>query len=207
MEVPLPRGITALQWLRGQPPAAGPRVYYSGRTSSAPNTPGAARAEETTRGWSAVAGRNVCACFVTSCLQQRSSSMRLSVGGRLSSSLCACVHARWLAAGVGAAWLWRGAPGSGFSAGVMSSLSRFLSTDQPRVRVLGGVRFDPASQAGQEWQVGGCECSEACLCGGPDIRPGTTFLLWCIACQGVSELPCHLFVHPVCRCKCLMQFC
>ena len=71
IEVPLPRGCTALRWLQGQAgnntavgPACShlvPHLYFSGRHSSAPDTPESARAEECTRGWTAVAG--VCACM------------------------------------------------------------------------------------------------------------------------------------------------
>ncbi len=114
LEVPVPRtSTTALRWLSGQhnhtyawsstsaaaqsPAAAGPFLYFSGRRSSAPDTPGASAAEASTRGWSALAG-------------------------------------------AGAAWRWRGTPGGGFDAGTVAALQRFLSADQPRVRILGGVR-------------------------------------------------------------------
>lgn len=42
MQVPLPRGASALQWLQGQPLAAPllPRLYFSPRRSSAPATLG-----------------------------------------------------------------------------------------------------------------------------------------------------------------------
>ena len=72
IEVPLPRGCTALRWLQGQSgtgtavgPACShlvPHLYFSGRHSSAPDTPEAAQAEACTRGWSAVAGRNNILC-------------------------------------------------------------------------------------------------------------------------------------------------
>ena len=42
--------------------------------------------------------------------------------------------------GLGAAWLWQGAPGSGFGAEVMQHMQRFLSQDCPRVRIIGGTR-------------------------------------------------------------------
>lgn len=64
VEVPLPRGVSALRWLQGQssteqqPEAAvGPLIYFSGRHSSAPDTPLAAQAEACTKGWFAVAGK------------------------------------------------------------------------------------------------------------------------------------------------------
>ncbi len=133
LEAPLPRtATTALQWLTGQqslraaaasgtagisgsasPAADGPFCYFSGRRSSAPDTPGAAAAEAATRGWSALAG-------------------------------------------AGAAWSWSGpAPpgsgsgsgsgggdGGGFGAQAVAAMQRFLSADQPRVRVIGGVRCE-----------------------------------------------------------------
>ena len=53
----------------------------------------------------------------------------------LLSRTCACT-----CAGIGAAWLWQGRGGQGFDPKVMTQLQRFLSSDQPRVKVLGGVR-------------------------------------------------------------------
>ena len=65
-EVPLPRGTTALRWLRGQQQAqqqgqaqgqqALPLVYFCSRQSSAADTPGTSEAERGLEGWSAVAG-------------------------------------------------------------------------------------------------------------------------------------------------------
>lgn len=40
-EVPFPRGCTSLQWLRGQTADSLHKVYFSGRSSSAADTPGA----------------------------------------------------------------------------------------------------------------------------------------------------------------------
>jgi hypothetical protein len=64
LEVPVPRGLTALRWLMAQQQqlqqlqqsTAAPLFYFSGRHSSAPDTPLAARAEAATKGWFAVAG-------------------------------------------------------------------------------------------------------------------------------------------------------
>lgn len=93
-------GFTALQWLQGQ---EGLRktlhsVYFSGRHSTAPDTPATAAAEAAAQGWGALAG-------------------------------------------LGAAWLWQGEAGRGFDAGVMAGLARFLSENQPRLRVMGGARW------------------------------------------------------------------
>ena len=58
-QVPLPRSTEALRWLRGQPCAPVqlmPRVYFSPRHSSAPNTPGGAAASAAVAGLGAVAG-------------------------------------------------------------------------------------------------------------------------------------------------------
>lgn len=56
VEVPIPRGSSALRWLQGQPATELHQVYFSGRHSTAADTAGAARAEEGTKGWSAIAG-------------------------------------------------------------------------------------------------------------------------------------------------------
>ncbi|MEW5311204.1 MAG: hypothetical protein WDW38_002939 [Sanguina aurantia] len=143
-EAPLPRGCTAASWLKGQAqpssssssPAASlsrdlssgealspsgalvtlPRAYYSGRQSSAPDTPLSARAERATKGWSAVAG-------------------------------------------AGSAWLWRGDPrDGGFGDVVVQQMQRFLSPDEPRIRVLGGTRFNPQVASSAEWAAFGSYC-------------------------------------------------
>ena len=59
LQVPLPYGLAALRWLQGQPQEAAalqPRVYFSPRRSSAPDTPGGSEAEATSAGTGAVAG-------------------------------------------------------------------------------------------------------------------------------------------------------
>ncbi len=58
MQVPVPRDVSALKWLQGQPQIAGlqPRIYFSPRASSAPSTPGGDRAEASMLGSGAVAG-------------------------------------------------------------------------------------------------------------------------------------------------------
>ncbi|GIL50277.1 hypothetical protein Vafri_6487 [Volvox africanus] len=128
LEVTVPRtATTALRWLSGQqqqwpqqvsdssPADGGPFLYFSGRRSSAPDTPGAVAAEAATRGWSSLAG-------------------------------------------AGAAWRWWGPGGGGFDSQVVSALQRFLSPDQPRIRILGGVRFDPRRIPGPEWASFGSHC-------------------------------------------------
>ena len=119
IEVSLPRGgCTALRWLQGLTgcttavgPACShlsPHLYFSGRLSSAPDTPATALAEGCTKGWTAVAG-------------------------------------------VGAAWLWQGAPGSGFSPKVVERMQRFLSASCPRIRVIGGTRWEGEAAGGTRW--------------------------------------------------------
>lgn len=98
-EVPLPRGCSAARWLRGQDASAHHQVYFAGRHSTAPETPKSALAEQSARGWSAVAG-------------------------------------------LGAAWLWRGAPGVPFGERQLTGVQRMLSEVQPRIRVLGGTRWE-----------------------------------------------------------------
>ncbi|KAK9837268.1 hypothetical protein WJX81_002656 [Elliptochloris bilobata] len=117
IEVPLPRGASALQWLQGQPLAEAllPRVYFSPRRSSAPATAGGAAAAAGAEGAGAVAG-------------------------------------------AGAAWLWQGAPGAALDEGVVGGIQAFLSEGAPRVRALGGSRFDPAAAPAREWAPFGAFC-------------------------------------------------
>eukprot|EP00798_Chlamydomonas_sp_ICE-L_P027190 gene27190-2434_t len=122
IEVPLARGCTALRWLRGQTDAGEvPRlkVYFSPRHSSAPDTPGAAKAEADTKGWAAVAGLDT-------------------------------------------AWMWQGAPESGFDAEVVRSMNRFLSSSSERIRIIGGTRAHSHHgghlKAAEEWAGFGSYC-------------------------------------------------
>eukprot|EP00775_Hariotina_reticulata_P012525 gene12525-12658_t len=107
-------GFTALQWLQGQEILRKTlhQVYFSGRLSTAPDTPETAAAEAAADGWCAVAG-------------------------------------------LGAAWLWQGFAGQGFDAGVMTGLQRFLSEAHPRLRILGGSRFNTSQTPAEEWAVFG----------------------------------------------------
>jgi hypothetical protein len=114
-EVAVPRGCSAARWLRGQDAGTHHQVYFSGRHSTAPETPKSALAEAATRGWSAVAG-------------------------------------------LGAAWLWRGAPGAAFGERQLTGLQRMLSEAQPRIRVLGGTRFDAQLAPAPEWEPFGAFC-------------------------------------------------
>jgi len=114
-EVPLPRGCSAARWLRGQDDAAHHQVYFSGRHSTAPETPKSSLAEACARGWTA-------------------------------------------AAGLGAAWLWRGAPGVVFGERQLTGVQRMLSEAQPRIRVLGGTRFDAQQAPAAEWAPFGSFC-------------------------------------------------
>lgn len=131
---PCQPGFSALQWLQGQ---EGLRdtlhsVYFSGRHSTAPDTPGTAAAEAAADGWMSLAG-------------------------------------------LGAAWLWQGAAGRGFDTGVMAGLTRFLSENQPRLRVVGGSR----------WVV----CS-AC---------------WLASCLNISDALCCAAAYMPTRCRATMQ--
>ncbi|GAX76586.1 hypothetical protein CEUSTIGMA_g4032.t1 [Chlamydomonas eustigma] len=126
IEVPVPRGCTALRWLQGQASAQtavgqavkglAPHLYFSGRHSSTPDGQNSSQAEACTKGWSAVAG-------------------------------------------VGAAWLWHGKAGSGFDAATtVQYMQRFLSASCPRVRVIGGTRFNPDQLPATEWEAFGSYC-------------------------------------------------
>jgi isochorismate synthase/2-succinyl-5-enolpyruvyl-6-hydroxy-3-cyclohexene-1-carboxylate synthase/2-succinyl-6-hydroxy-2,4-cyclohexadiene-1-carboxylate synthase/O-succinylbenzoate synthase len=59
---------------------------------------------------------------------------------------------------MGAAWQWQGEGGAGFDSSVVQSMQRFLSSSQPRIRTLGGVRFDPQQQPAAEWERFGAYC-------------------------------------------------
>ncbi len=63
-------------------------------------------------------------------------------------------------AGLGAAWHWQGSAGAGFDPQVMSCMQRFLSGEQPRMRVLGGTR-----------SVAVCACSTSCLLDTTAMQP------------------------------------
>ena len=61
LQVPVPRGVTGLQWLQGQKAASAAQLlqhqlYFSPRQSSAPATQGATEAESASAGAGAVAG-------------------------------------------------------------------------------------------------------------------------------------------------------
>ena len=61
-------------------------------------------------------------------------------------------------AGLGAAWLWRGPDGAPFGADQLAGVQRMLSEAQPRVRVLGGARFDARQAPAPEWRPFGSFC-------------------------------------------------
>jgi len=128
-EVPLPRSISALHWLRGQSlekdisnngngdaaaaasiePSLSPKILFSPRRSAAPDTEGSIAAGAASAGAGSVAG-------------------------------------------AGSAWLWKGQAGRPLDGKVMASMQRFLKTEHPRVRVFGGTRFDPKSHPAPEWE-------------------------------------------------------
>lgn len=55
-------------------------------------------------------------------------------------------------AGWGCAWRWQGAPGRPVDGSSMRSIQAFLSPEAPRIRALGGSRFDDSRLPSQEWQ-------------------------------------------------------
>jgi hypothetical protein len=59
--------------------------------------------------------------------------------------MCVC-------AGIGAAWLWRGAPGEQLGKATIATMKRFLIDSNSAVKVLGGARFDPHSHVSPEWE-------------------------------------------------------
>jgi len=57
-----------------------------------------------------------------------------------------------LRTGVGVAWQWQGQAGGGLDEKAVQGIQAFLSQDSPRVRALGGARFDSQGRPSQEWQ-------------------------------------------------------
>lgn len=57
----------------------------------------------------------------------------------------------WLKIGVGAAWSWQGTGRQGLDEAAVQSVQRFLSPSQPRIRALGGARFEPQENSSPEW--------------------------------------------------------
>lgn len=55
-------------------------------------------------------------------------------------------------AGVGAAWLWKGADEQPLDDAVVKSMRRFLEASNARLRVFGGSRFDPHKAPSPEWK-------------------------------------------------------
>jgi hypothetical protein len=62
--------------------------------------------------------------------------------------------------GVGTAWRWQGQgqAGGGLDEEAVQEIQSFLSEDSPRVRALGGARFDSQGQPSDEWQEFGSYC-------------------------------------------------
>ena len=54
--------------------------------------------------------------------------------------------------------LTQGAPGQALSGRDMQSMEAFLSSANPRVRAMGGTRFDGASEPSPEWRPFGSFC-------------------------------------------------
>ncbi|KAK9841086.1 hypothetical protein WJX84_008308 [Apatococcus fuscideae] len=54
-------------------------------------------------------------------------------------------------AGAGAAWLWQGQPGQAVDEALMQDIQSFLNPASPRLRALGGGRFDQQQVPSPEW--------------------------------------------------------
>lgn len=170
-QVPLPRGATALRWLSGQPESQirlQPRVYFSPRRSSAPDTPGGAAVAAASAGAGAVAG--VGAAWLW---QVHSRAMLLCSNypywaqapchqgsSRPSSQFCSCdLHILPPWENKRSAFACQGTAGQPLGSGALGSMAPFLSEAAPRVRVLGGARFDGREAApSHEWAPFGSYC-------------------------------------------------
>lgn len=83
-------------------------------------------------------------------------SPRLSPGpDSAGAAAAACEEGAGAVAGVGAAALWRGAPGEALDAARLHGMQRFTSAAAPRVRALGGSRFDAQRGPSPEWAAFG----------------------------------------------------
>ena len=60
--------------------------------------------------------------------------------------------------GAGAAWLWQGKAGHPLNPGTVKEMSSFLSPIHPRLRVLGGTRFNTSQLPHAEWAEFGSYC-------------------------------------------------
>ena len=60
--------------------------------------------------------------------------------------------------GAGAAWLWQGGPREALTPATVQEMSGFLSTAHPRLRVLGGTRFNTIQEPQPEWAEFGSYC-------------------------------------------------
>lgn len=68
----------------------------------------------------------------------------------------ACV--RVFCTGAGAAWLWQGGPTEALTPATVQEMSGFLSAAHPRLRVLGGTRFNTVQEPQPEWADFGSYC-------------------------------------------------
>ena len=147
LEVPLPRSINALHWLRGQNEAVD--------RSNDPETgvDGSSKKE-------GESGNHIEAASSSSLFPKILFSPRRSSAPDTEGSIAAGAASAGAGsvAGAGAAWLWKGQPGQPLDASAMSCIQRFLKTDHPRVRVFGGSRFDPGSNPAPEWEEFGSYC-------------------------------------------------
>ena len=55
-------------------------------------------------------------------------------------------------AGVGAAWRWQGSGHQSIDQRALQAIQSFLSPESPRIRALGGSRFDTSRNAAEEWK-------------------------------------------------------
>lgn len=167
-EVPIPRSINALRWLQGQPqtePCLQPRVYFSPRRSSAPDTVGGRVAEEASKGSGAVSG-----AFLSPCPDPKGTETLVANSDVISVQFWKCDAAPHLLcpsfsgtlqqilsvvfglSGAGAAWSWQGEEGQALDGAAIQAMQNFLSASCTRVRVLGGTRFNQAQSPAEEWR-------------------------------------------------------
>uniref|UniRef100_A0A1D2A6W6 isochorismate synthase n=2 Tax=Auxenochlorella protothecoides TaxID=3075 RepID=A0A1D2A6W6_AUXPR len=115
-------------------------------------------------------------------------SPRLSPGpDSAGAAAAACEEGAGAVAGVGAAALWRGAPGEALDAARLHGMQRFTSAAAPRVRALGGSRFDAQRGLSPEWAAFGTFTFLIPSVEVTDV--GGALLLACTACWDSKAAP------------------
>ncbi len=146
LEVPLPRSINALHWLRGQTTMVPPPVSREDKDSNGKDN------NNNSASASATASESLFPRILFSPRRSSAPDTEGSIAAGVASAGAGSV------AGAGAAWLWKGHSGQPLNEKAMASMQRFLKTDHPRVRVFGGSRFDPKSHPAPEWEEFGSYC-------------------------------------------------